>query len=174
MGQYTIKLSLFAFGWELPLAVSCSGTEKSGVPVEVSATLHFSAGRSAQFYAGYKSAYTQHAIITGEKQSIQWNDFVIPNNEHDASFQVSTSAGLRNDATKIDESSIQFRCQNEATQESCMFHNFSAAAVEKDEAKRAQQFDLFTSWALKTQAVLDACLQSMRSEGARTPVEQKL
>merc|ERR1719215_1262366 len=80
LAWYCIRISLLAFGFEDPDAVSCHYLQATpeGVPVTVAGTMRWSGGRWATFDASYRSSWRNWAQISSEKCCLNVEGLVIP------------------------------------------------------------------------------------------------
>ena len=175
LGWYCIRFTLWSLGFVLPLEVTgrvCSEYKQAaglpGVPLEFSGNLHFAEGVSATFYCSFTARDAQWSIISGTEGLVQVPDFVLPFSGPTSRFSVIQSRfainGCRFEMHEGREEAIVDEPSNNApeSQEALMFRTFS-------EQVRVGRID--PSWsdiALKTQLVLDACLESARRNS--TPV----
>jgi predicted dehydrogenase len=172
LGWYTIRFTLWAMKWELPARVSghiLSEYRRPGspaaVPTDFSAELFFANGVSANFYCSFIAQIQQWANLAGTKGAIDVRDFVLPLNGEEVAFEASNPVFAIRGCDFIMERPT--RCfvvpehsQSHATaQETNMFRRFAELALSGPPD---------TSWgeiALKTQRVMDACLESARAGG---------
>lgn len=170
LAWYNVRFSLFAFGFELPLAVTAvAHREYKGVPTDVTATLYFSGGRHATFHASFHGPRRQLADVVGEKKCAFLRDFVRPEKE-DSPFELSTAGLLDRETVPVAEP---------VSQEAIMFQNFARLATgqQQEEVKVAEDpdfaFDQRDYWpkvSILTQAVMDACMRSIDAKGVRSQV----
>jgi predicted dehydrogenase len=155
LGWYCIRFMLWAMNWQLPREVSgrmISGTEPRGgvapVPLDFSGELFFDGGVSGGFYNSFLVGMQQWANVSGTKGALRVNDFVQPVNDLEAAFEVNGAV------TKV-KSGVGGQPDGEAvSQQMYLFRHFSDLVL-------SGKIDAF--WpeiALKTQRVLDACLES--------------
>lgn len=80
LGWYNCRLSLWAFGYELPESVSMNvhRRSESGVPTDVSCALKFSGGRLSLFDNSFHHALRQNAELIGRNATLTMTDFCIP------------------------------------------------------------------------------------------------
>lgn len=91
LGWYNVRISLWAFDYEEPEEVSCHylETTPAGAPVTIHGMMRFPGGRFAAFDASFKCALRQKVEVTGEKKAACWDDMVVPQVKHRATFQIS-------------------------------------------------------------------------------------
>ena len=178
VGWYNIRLTLWLMDYQMPRSVSARMLSEWGqrdspapVPMDLSAEMLFAGGVSSSFYCSFVTENQQWAYIGGEKGHIHMRDFVLPMQGDDIGFDVANWAYSFEDCVLavIDQSArIEVDEPSDsavAAQETNMFRAFAVEAL-------AGTLDPF--WpevALKTQAILDACLASARSGGADVAVE---
>jgi predicted dehydrogenase len=167
LGWYCIRFTLWAAQWKLPRRVTAtllsSGPARTGsgaVPTEASAELQFDDGLSASFYCSFLTENQQIAIVGGTRGYLQLSDFVLPFHGETLAFDVVNSAfqvkgcdfvlqaGTRR--VVVDEVSNS----HPTSQESGLFRNFARLALSGSPDPH------WPDIAIKTQRVLDACLQS--------------
>jgi len=172
LGWYNIHFALWVMNWQLPskvlghmLAEHCRCDSPASVPTDFSAELFFDEGASASFYCSFLTGIQQWANISGTLGQLHIRDFVLPYYGSELAFEVSNPVfhvdGCdfnMEDHTR--RAAVREYSHREASaQEATMFHNFAELVL-------SGQPDFF--WgeiALKTQRVLDACLESARSQG---------
>jgi predicted dehydrogenase len=141
------------------------------VPVEFSGEMFFPHGVSASFYCSFRTENQQWAHVSGTKGSVSLSDFVLPFYGAEAAFEVSRpvfdvrGCAFRMAAHTRRHAVREYSEGAPGAQEVNMIHAFSELATSKK---------LDPTWAdvaLKTQQVLDACLQSARDGGKLVGVE---
>mmetsp|Transcript_22824 Transcript_22824/g.65867 ORF Transcript_22824/g.65867 Transcript_22824/m.65867 type:complete len:365 (+) Transcript_22824:89-1183(+) len=167
LGWYSIRMSLWAFDWELPHDVSCHYLETTpdGVPVIVHCVMRFydaedkdAVRRSASFDASFKWCLRQSMEIVGETQSLTLDDFVVNSSPESSSFAVcQASMGERH---LTFSKSTETHSQGQRIQHASLIETVSgliqSGVVDED----------WYTWTLKTQQVLFACHQSGQRDGA--------
>jgi len=170
LGWYTIRFALWVMNYQLPERVSGHllgehhAPGDTSVPTEFSGELYFSGGVSAGFYCSFITENQQWAIVSGSKGYLEVSDFVLPWYGSQVEFTVNSpvydikgcdfNMQRRTHRNAVSEYSSSFA----GSQESNMFRNFSDLVL----AGRVDE-----TWgqiALKTQQVLDSCLDSAREE----------
>jgi predicted dehydrogenase len=170
LGWYTIRFALWAMNYQLPeratgrlLAEYGLPGDEARVPIEFSGEVLFPGGVSACFYCSFVTENEQWAILSGAKGNLRVSDFVLPWHGSELSFSVSNPI--------FDIRGCDFNMQRRMrrivvaeysngfapSQESNMFRNFADLVL----SGRLEE-----SWgqiALKTQQVLDECLDSSRT-----------
>ena len=138
----------------------------AAVPTDFSAELFFADGVSASFYCSFLTEIQQWAILGGTKGSLYVPDFVLPRYGAEAAFElwnpIYTITGCD---FNMEEHTRRFAVREysnaaENAQETHMFRRFAELVL----SGRPDH-----SWGeltLKTQQVLDACLQSARAGGS--------
>jgi predicted dehydrogenase len=166
LGWYCIRITLFAKNWELPAKVSgrIIETAADGVtPTQFSGELFFNDGSSAGFFCSFVIESQQWVSIMGERGTVRMADFVHPQNSYEAEYEINQTSH-RVGAPGGTELPIHAGALSEfghaLAQDTLMIRNFAA---------QIQSGKLNEDWpeiALKTQQVMDACLESGRN-GAR-------
>jgi len=152
LGWYCIRFALWTMNWQLPREVSGriisqTGREKSpgAVPFDFSGDLFFENNVSSGFFCSFVSAYSNWVTVTGTKGHLRVPDFVLP--------KKSSQGALEIDGVLSDDLTI-----NPATaQDANMIRAFA------DQVLSGKLNDAWPQWALKTQIVTNACLDSARA-----------
>lgn len=170
LAWYCIRFALWAVHWKMPSKVTgrllterkCRRGETQ-VPTEFSGELFFDDGVSAGFYASFITENQQLAQISGDRGYLRISDFVLPFSGKELEFETYNSSFVKKGCVFNMESGLRRWTTREHSnsypnaQESNMFRNYAA---------QIQSGKLNKEWpvmALKTQRVMDACLQSARS-----------
>ena len=179
LGWYNIRLSLWAMNYKLPRqvsgrmlsAVGQPGTD-SAVPTEFSGELLFDGGVSAGFYCSFITEHQQWANIGGANGFVHVPDFVLPFYGCEAAYTVTQA--------RFDVRGSQFN-MNDHTRRVAV-HEYSNNAPDSQETNLFRNFATLAasgrpdpSWgeiALKTQRVIDACLQSSQRDGTLVALGQ--
>ncbi len=176
LGWYTIRMALFAMNYELPQQVigrqlSQHGREDSPspVPMEFSGELLFANGVSAGFYNSFLTEHQQLVHLSGTKGNISLNDFVLPWSGSELSFEVNNAVFTATGCEFVMEKHTTIHNIGEYSnnapdaQEVNLFRTFSALALS------GAPDPFWPEVSLKTQIVMDACLES--SQNGSVPVE---
>jgi predicted dehydrogenase len=169
LGWYCIRFSLWAMGWQMPIQVSGrilaqSQTPGNPLPVlsEFSGELLFPDGASAGFFCSFLAQNQEWAQVSGTKGYLQVEDFVVPFAGDHAGYTIHNHEYRKNGCEfKMDAAvrrlNIPEHSQAHAdAQESNQFRQF---ACQVQSGKLNQEWPDF---ALKTQRVMEACLDSAR------------
>jgi predicted dehydrogenase len=170
LGWYTIRFALWVTRLELPTRVEARLLAEAGppdgpgkVPFELSAELSFPGGVSAALYCSFQTENEQWAVVSGTKGFVHLPDFVLPFFGDEVRFDVTSSVferkGCDFDMRRRTRQVVvpEYSNSHPTAQEANMFRTFAALVL----AGRRDP-----SWgeiALRTQVVMDACLQSARS-----------
>jgi predicted dehydrogenase len=178
LGWYCIRFALWAMNWQMPQRVSgrlLSEHRHTGsttpVPTEFSAELLFADGVSAGFYCSFLAENQHWAQISGAKGYLRLDDFVLPFDGHELSFEVqqikfTTSGGNFRVQPSLRRYIVPEHSQSHSdAQETNLFRNFS------NQVRSGHLNPLWPDIALKTQTVLCACHESARSDGKPIRVE---
>jgi len=173
LGWYCIRLALWIMEERMPLRVSGKALSEvrgrkspAAVATEFSGELFFDGGTSSSFYCSFSSADEQWAMINGTKGLIRIQDFVLPYFGSEVSFEVF-NAGLK--VTGCDFNMEpgrrhvaipEYSNSHATSQETNLFRTFAA------QVQSGQLNDEWPEMALRTQAVMEACLQSARTGSA--------
>ena len=135
------------------------------VPTEFSAELFYPQGVSASLYCSFLAEIQQWANVGGAKGFVHVPDFVLPHYGAEAAFEVSNPvfhvAGCHFNMEDHRRRVAVREYSNSApdSQETNMFRRFAALALS------GKPDESWGAMALKTQQVLDACLQSALAGG---------
>ncbi len=170
LGWYNLRFALWVVNYRLPDRVSGRilsehGTGKTPVPMEFSGELFFSGGVSASFYCAFRTVNQQWAHIGGTKGAITVPDFVLPFYGCESTFELNQPHfDVRGCAFHMESHPRRFAVRE-----------YSEGAAEAQEVNMIRTFaemaasgKLNPTWgeiALKTQVVMDACLESARAGG---------
>lgn len=170
LGWYTIRFSLWAMKYQMPISVTArtlsSAGKPPGVPTEMAMELQFADGVTASNYCSFITENHQWANISGTKGFLHLRDFVLPFVGNEVSFTVTNATYLHTGCDFNAEDHTRTVSVNEYataaanSQETNMIRNFAALALS---GKRDESWGEIT---LKTQRVLDACLKSAQQNGA--------
>lgn len=172
LGWYCVRLFLWVMKGQMPLEVSGRILTKlqgegspASVPGEFAGELRFPGGISASFYCSFLTAHQEWVHISGTNGYLRIDDFVLP-------YRGSEVAALVG--------------RDLFTQDNCVFHmeqhlqrfavrEYDAGDISAQEVRMIQTFsDLVNSgspatewpqWTLKTQRVLDLCMESALQDG---------
>ena len=172
LGWYCIRFTICMLDGKLPTRVygqllTGQGRPDSpdAVPTEFSAELYFPDVVSASFYCSFLAEMQQWANVGGTRGSIHVPDFVLPHYDAEVSFEVSNPvfhvSGC--DFNLVDHGRRvavrEYSNSAQSSQEANMFRSFATVALS------GQPDESWGEMVLKTQRVLDACLESARTGG---------
>ncbi len=172
LGWYTARIALWTMRYTMPEAVCgrlLSGVGGNGeapaVPSEFSGELFFPGGVTATFYNSFLTAHQQWVNISGTEGNLTIEDFVLPYFDSEVGFDVS-NAVFETDICKFSmerhkrRSAVrEYATNHPGSQETKLFRTFSALASSGEPDPHWPEISL------KTQRVLDACLESARDGG---------
>jgi predicted dehydrogenase len=170
LGWYNLRFSLWAMKYQMPERVTGRilgehGTMAKPVPTEFSGELFFPGGVTAGFFCSFLTENQQWAHISGTKGSVTLSDFVIPFYGAESAFDVSKPAMVKQGCVfRMEGHTVRHavrECSEGApdAQETNMIRTFSDLVLTK------KLDPMWGDIALKTQLVMDACLQSARDGG---------
>jgi predicted dehydrogenase len=175
LGWYCIRLVLLVVRGQLPERVTARCLDQAvspgapaPVPAEVSVELVFPGGLTASFHCSFRCGMQQWAHIAGTHGSIYLPDYVLPFAGESLGFEVSHAEFVVKGCEFRMEPNIQRHEVEEASHgrenapETNLFRTFSQQAL----CGKPDPF--WPEIALKTQRVLDACMESVRRDA--TPV----
>ena len=168
LGWYNIRISLWTMGYEMPTQVSGNllrSVGDSSVPTEFSGEMIFSNGVSAGFYCSFVTGHQQWTNISGTEGNLTINDFVLPFFDSEVAYQLSNSHfntvgckfNMERHLTRV--AVREYSNNHPEAQETKLFRKFS------DLALNGVPDPHWPEIALKTQTVMNACLESARNEG---------
>ncbi|HEX3624012.1 MAG TPA: Gfo/Idh/MocA family oxidoreductase [Verrucomicrobiae bacterium] len=157
LGWYCIRISLFAMNWKMPRAYSGrilsemrARKNLAPVPTDFSGELIFDGNVSAAFYCSFIAGYQNWVHVSGTKGSLVVPDFTKPNDDHEPGFE-------------LNQKEVRVKCCNcrgkhnnsmEFAQQTHMIRNFA------NQIRSGKLNKEWPEWALKTQQVVDACLDA--------------
>lgn len=172
LGWYTIRMALFANHYQMPQQVCGRMLMQHGrpdspapVPMEFTGELFFENGVSAGFYNSFLTEHQQLVHISGSKGNITLNDFVLPWFGNELEFEVNNAVFTVNGCEFVMEKHTQRRFVAEYSnnapdsQETNLFRTFNELVL----SGRPDPF--WPDISLKTQVVMDACLESALNGG---------
>jgi predicted dehydrogenase len=170
LGWYCIRFTLWTMKWQLPHTVTgriLSESKPIGgrvpAPTEFSGELFFDDNVSAEFYCSFIAADQQWAFVSGRNGWLRLPDFVHPFNSREPAFEVNRTeirireAGAGQRKAPIPESA---ELGHATAQNTIMFRNFA------NQVFSGKLNNDWPMWVLKTQQVLDACLEAARKNGS--------
>ena len=173
LGWYNIRFALWVLKGALPTK-ACAHTLASldhpdipaPIPTDFSAELFFADGVSASFYCSFRAEIQQWAVVTGTRGAVYVPDFVLPYYGSDVSFEVSNPVfhvagcdfNMERHTRRVAVQEYSNSAEN--AQETAMFRKFAELVLS------GKHDPFWGEISLKTQQVLDACLQSAMSENA--------
>lgn len=174
LGWYTSRFVLWAMNYEMPVSLSARMHSEmrhpdspGTVPAELSAELVFKNGASAAMHCSFVAEHCQLAMVSGTKGYLTLRDYVLPFSGSGLDFEVFNSAFVADGCRFTMEPRLAHHEGNEPTnnapgsQEANLFETFSANVL----AGKPDGF--WPEVTLKTQRILDACLESARADGTR-------
>lgn len=170
LGWYTIRATLFVMNYEMPkslratmLSSASRADSPDQVPTELSAELFFDKGISATFYNSFLTNHQQWLHVSGNAGNVRVDDLVLPYPDGELDFQVNNAQFVIEGCKFTMEKHLRREFVEEpggndpAAQETKLFRNFG------DLALGGTPDPFWTDASLKTQAILDACLESAQN-----------
>lgn len=176
LGWYCIRFALWVMKGQMPRQVSGRLLAKLGrkdspapVPTEFSGELLFDGGVSAGFYCSFVTDLEQWARVSGTTGSLRVEDFVLPFSGSELDFELHRAAfhvrgcdfDMKPETRRIAVS--EHSHGHAGAQEVNLFRNFATAV------RSGRLDEQWPEMALKTQQVMNACLDSANDGGK--PVE---
>jgi predicted dehydrogenase len=162
LGWYCLRFALWAMNWRLPREVTgkilsgrANRLSPSTVPTDFSGELIFADGPSLGFYCSFRAQQQNWVRVVGASGYLHVADFVHPISVHEPSFEVN---GIE-ERVKCCDCALQHSDSRAPAQDSQMFRNFA------HQVASGKLNGNWPIWALKTQNVLDACLDSALNSG---------
>ncbi len=162
LGWYNIRFTLWALNWKMPRAVAGrilsqrkGGTSPSTTPSDFSGEMFFDNDITAGFYNSFLTAYQEWVVVSGTNGLLRVPGFVHPASIHEPSFEVNGSE-IKVRICECKGTHTESKVQ---AQDSRMIRNF---------AEQIFSGKLNEGWpmmALKTQHIVDACLESAKQGG---------
>jgi predicted dehydrogenase len=179
LGWYNIRFSLWVMNEQLPqratgriLAQHGRGDSRQPVPIEFAGELLFADGISASFHCSFRAENQQWANVSGTRGYLNVPDFVLPFFGSEAAFEVNNSV--------FQVQGCDFNMEKHLRR--FAVHEYSNSMANSQETNMVRTFaqivktgklePRFGEIALKTQQVLDACLQSARLDGRPVPLAE--
>lgn len=173
LGWYCIRFSLWAMGWRMPqqvtgriLAESQQARVSPRVLTEFTGELLFQDGVSAEFFCSFLAQNQEWAQVSGTDGYLRVEDFVVPFDGPEISFEIYQPEYLKSGCEfkmdpRVHRSTTVEHSQAHATsQEANLFREFA------NQVRSGRLNTAWPEWALKTQTVMEACLDSAR-QGSR-------
>lgn len=170
LGWYTIRMSLFVVNYRMPkrvigrmLSETTRADSPDAVPMEFSGELLFDEGVTAGFYNSFLTEHQQLVHISGSKGNIQLHDFVLPYFGNESTFEVNNAVFAINGCEFVMErhsvrhAVAEYSNNAVDSQETNLFRKFSEIVL----SGKVDPF--WPEVSLKTQRILDACLESARN-----------
>ena len=176
LGWYCIRFALWGMNEQLPRRVTGRILTEAGakgspapVPAEFSGELLFDQGVSSGFYCSFGTAIEQWAQVSGSKGCLRVSDFVLPFFGSESAFEVNNAVhqvsgcDFNMEAHRRRFTVPEYSNSHATAQETNLFRNFA------DQVRSGSLNDVWPEIVLKTQQVMNACLDSARA-GSR-PVD---
>ena len=177
LGWYTLRFILWTLKWRMPKQVSArmiSSLQRDDspqpVPMQLSAELFFD-DVSAGFYCSFETEHQQWANISGTRGYLNVQDYVLPFYGNELKFDVTQAAfelfGCDFVMEHYGQSYAVPEYSNSAAnaQETNLFRNFSELAMS------GKPDPFWPEISMKTQLLLDACLESALNDGKKVDVD---
>lgn len=157
LGWYCIRFALWAMKWKLPRAVTGHVLSERGsrhspspVPTDFSAELIFDGNTSMSFYCSFTAGYQNWVHVSGENGQLRVADFVHPVNNLESTFEVNGRVA------RVKSGGGKRAKAGTVAQQTNMIRHFTNQVLSGKLNKE------WPRWALRTQKVTDACLESAR------------
>jgi predicted dehydrogenase len=157
LGWYCLRFALWAMHWRLPrevtgkiLAARGNRLSPSAPPTDFSGELIFADGSSLGFFCSFRAADQDWVHLGGAAGWLRVPDFVHSPKAHEPSFQVNGAE----ERVKCCDCAGPHTDSRAPAQDARMFRNFA------DQVASGKLNHDWPMWSLKTQQVMDACLES--------------
>jgi predicted dehydrogenase len=178
LGWYCLRFTLWTMKFRLPRQVSGRLLSQVGrpdspapVPTEFSGELFFDGGVSAAFYCSFITELQQWVHVSGSMGSLRVDDFVLPNRGAELSFEVNNPSyhiagcDFRMESGSRRVTLAEHSDGHASAQETNLFRNFATHVLS------GRLNEEWPEIALKTQRVMEACLESARADGKLVSVD---
>jgi len=163
LGWYCIRFTLWALHWQMPESVVGKILSQSEnlpghppSPAEFAATLYYPGGMTAEFYCSFRAAIQQWVYVSGQNGRLRVPDFVHPFDTYEPRFELNeTMITVASDA-KCPPGTNPAEFGHASAQDTHMWRNFA------EQIFSGRLNEEWPMWSLKTQNVLDACLESAK------------
>lgn len=162
-GWYGIRSVLWAADYELPKTVTAMQgpvLNEAGVILACGASLYWEDGKVATFHCSFLSNLTMNLTAIGTFGTLHLTDFIIPYQEHEASYTTSSKPQFNELVTGWVPIPSEHTVTVNLPQEACMVREF-ASLVENIKKNGAQPDKKWPTISRKTQLVLDAVKASI-------------
>lgn len=133
---------------------------EAGVILSCGASLSWEHGQAATFHCSFLSNLTMDITAIGTKGTLHLHDFVIPFQEHEASFSAGTELGFNDLVTAWAPQPSKHTVTTHLPQEVLMVREF-ASLVEAIKVKGSRPEKKWPTISRKTQLVMDAVKTSI-------------
>ncbi|KAF3679648.1 Cytochrome, family 78, subfamily A, polypeptide 7 [Capsicum annuum] len=163
VGWYCIRGILWATDFELPKSVVALRNpvlNKAGVIISCGASLTWEDGKVGTFHCSFLSNLTMDLTAVGTKGTLHLHDFVIPYEEHKASFISAVESGFKELVTGWEPKPSEHTITADIPQEALMVREFSrlVGRIKNEGAKPEKKWPTLSR---KTTLVLDAVKASI-------------
>lgn len=166
LGWYCIRFALWTMNWKMPRSVtgkilsqSPKLRNRTPAPTEFSGELVFDHQVSAGFYCSFLAGFQEWVQIGGQNGWLRLPDFVHPFDSYRPAFEVNRREVRAGSGPKCPPGIDPMEQGHPTAQDARMFRNFANQVFS---GKRNAEWPMS---ALKTQQVLDACLEAARKNG---------
>lgn len=172
LGWYNIRFTLWVMDHQMPervtgriLTGSPGANGGAAVPLEFAGEMFFAGGVTAPFYCSFITEMQQWADVSGTRGRLHVRDFVLPYYGSEVVFEVWNDVfAIRNCQFNMEPhvrriAAREYSNNAPMSQETNLFRHFANIALSGQ---------LEPAWGenvLRTQRVLDACLESARKDG---------
>lgn len=174
LGWYNLRFSLWVMNYEMPTAVVAhthrqlqGSSSPSPVPGELSGTLFFAGGATANFFCSFIVENQATASISGEQGYLSIDDFVLPSYGTEASWTINRNV--------MEILNCRWNVRSHARRYAV--HEYSAGEANSQEVNMVRDMNeivlsgrvdpFWPEISLKTQRLMDACRQSADLGGLR-------
>lgn len=166
LSWYNIRAILLARNWLMPASVRSRCIEEAGIPdspgrvsATFESTFQYADGCTAYEYSSFKSAFCQRLEVLGTEGQLLLDDFVLPYLDGEVAFTVSQPVFTEDGQVERHDQrvAVSERSQGQSnSQDTRLLNKFAELALS------GQPDESWGQATLRTQIVLDACLESAR------------
>ncbi|GMI10579.1 hypothetical protein TrRE_jg7516 [Triparma retinervis] len=173
LGYYNIRISLSSFNYTPPSHAHGVILEENehGVPITMSCGMRWEDGRSCTFTCSFRMLTQQWVKIACKEGHVDIEDFVIPNEEERAGFEI-VKEDFVEEARRCSRTKEYVEVENAKPQQTLMWEEFARRVYNRSEGGGGQR-DGF-SHEVMTQLCIEACMRSAREGSREVEVKRNL
>jgi predicted dehydrogenase len=157
---------LFGFDYAWPVAVESRihVSSPDGVPIDFSSAIYFDdkEEKKAYFHISFRQAFQQWVNFSGTNATLFLDDFVIPRSPQKVEYSLDSGDLNETHTCVIKREDAHAYIVENCSQETEMMRTFSEAVRSRKSGTKGLD-PIWTRHVIQTQAVLDACLTSAKT-----------